>query len=92
MKVPPHNIEAEQSVLGAMLVSKDAISTATELITDSEMFYNAQHKAIFDGIVELFKEDLPVDLITLTNKLKDTNVLEKVGGRGYLAELIDNAI
>jgi replicative DNA helicase len=90
IKVPPNNIEAEQSVLGAMLVSKDAISTATELITDSDMFYNAQHKAIFDGIVELFKEDLPVDLITLTNKLKDTNVLEKVGGRGYLAELIDN--
>ncbi|SHE39308.1 replicative DNA helicase [Alkalibacter saccharofermentans DSM 14828] len=90
IKVPPNNIDAEQSVLGAMLVSKDAISTATELITDSDMFYNAQHKAIFDGIVELFKEDLPVDLITLTNKLKDTNVLEKVGGRGYLAELIDN--
>src|SRR5690554_2374215 len=89
-KVPPHNIEAEQSILGAMLISKDAIATATELISDSNMFYNAQHKAIFEGISDLFKEDLPVDIITLSSKLKDSNVLDKVGGRVYLAELVES--
>lgn len=89
-KVPPHNLEAEQSILGAMLISKDAIATATELISDSDMFYNAQHKAIFEGISELFREDLPVDMITLSSKLKDANVLDKVGGRLYLAELVES--
>jgi replicative DNA helicase len=89
-KVPPHNIEAEQSILGAMLISKDAIATATELISDPDMFYNAQHKAIFEGIVALFQENLPVDIITLSSKLKDTNVLDKVGGRVYLAELVES--
>ncbi|NTW71851.1 MAG: replicative DNA helicase [Eubacteriaceae bacterium] len=88
-KIPPHNFEAEQSVLGSMLLSKDAIASATELLPDGDMFYNAQHKAIYDGIISLFKEDLPVDLITLSNKLKDSNVLEKVGGISYLTELIE---
>lgn len=89
-KVPPNNIEAEQSILGAMLISKDAIATATELISDPDMFYNAQHKAIFEGISALFAENLPVDIITLSSKLKDTNVLDKVGGRVYLAELVES--
>lgn len=89
-KVPPHNIEAEQSILGAMLISKDAIATATELIRDPDMFYNAQHKAIFEGISALFMENLPVDIITLSSKLKDSNVLDKVGGRVYLAELVES--
>ncbi|HCX64010.1 MAG TPA: replicative DNA helicase [Eubacteriaceae bacterium] len=88
-KVPPHNLEAEQSVLGAMLLSNDAIATATEIIDDSNYFYNTQHKAIFDGIVQLFKKDAPVDLITLSNQLKDLQVFEKVGGAPYLAELVE---
>ena len=87
-KVPPYNIEAEQSVLGSMLLSKDAILTATEIIQDSKEFYNPQHQQIFSAIVELFKENKPVDLITLSSKLKDSNTLERVGGSSYLTELV----
>ncbi len=88
VKVPPYNIEAEQSVLGSMLLSKDAILTATEIIQDPKEFYNPQHQQIFSAIVELFKENKPVDLITLSDKLKDSNTLERVGGNSYLTELV----
>lgn len=87
-KVPPYNIEAEQSVLGSMLLSKDAILTATEIIQDPKEFYNPQHQQIFLAIVELFKENKPVDLITLSSQLKDSNTLERVGGSSYLTELV----
>ncbi|MFZ7133485.1 MAG: replicative DNA helicase [Eubacteriales bacterium] len=89
-KIPPYNLEAEQSVIGSMLLSKDAILSATEIISRSEMFYDPQHMAIFQGIVDLFKENKPVDLITLSNKLSDTNSLEKVGGVNYLTELVNS--
>lgn len=88
-KVPPYNIEAEQSVLGSMLLSKDAILSATEVISNSEMFYDPQHQAIYQSILDLFKENKPVDLITLSSKLSDKNSLEKVGGVNYLTDLIN---
>lgn len=88
-KVLPYNLEAEQSVIGSMLLSKDAILSATEIIEDSRAFYNPQHQEIFTAIVDLFKENKPVDLITLSNKLKDVNTLERVGGVSYLTDLID---
>lgn len=88
-KIPPFNIEAEQSIIGSMLLNKDAIATVTEIIRDAEEFYDPQHKSIFQAIVDLFKENKPVDLITLSSKLKDTNTFERVGGASYLTELIN---
>lgn len=87
-KIPPNNLEAEQSVLGAMLLDKEAISVATEFIS-GEDFYREAHKEIFEAVVELFDKGQPVDLITLTEKLKVRNTLEAVGGITYLTNLMN---
>jgi replicative DNA helicase len=80
-------MEAEQSVLGAMLLDKEAVSVATEFIS-GEDFYREAHKEIFEAIVELFDKGQPVDLITLPEKLKVRNTLEAVGGITYLTNLM----
>ena len=87
-RIPPNNIEAEQSVLGAMLLDKEAISTATEFIS-GEDFYREAHKEIFEPIVDIYNKGEPVDLITLTEKLKTRNTLEAVGGITFLTNLMD---
>ncbi|MDD3705205.1 MAG: replicative DNA helicase [Clostridiaceae bacterium] len=87
-RIPPNSIEAEQSVLGAMLLDKEAISAATEFIS-GEDFYREAHKEIFDAIVDIFNKGEPVDLITLTEKLKTRNTLEAVGGITFLTNLMD---
>lgn len=87
-KIPPNSLEAEQSVLGAMLLDKEAISVATEFIL-GEDFYREAHKEIFEAIVELFDKGQPVDLITLPEKLKVRNTLEAVGGITYLTNLMN---
>jgi replicative DNA helicase len=86
-RIPPNSMEAEQSVLGAMLLDKEAVSVSTEFIS-GEDFYREAHKEIFDAIVELFDRGQPVDLITLPEKLKVRNTLEAVGGITYLTNLM----
>lgn len=86
-KIPPNSMEAEQSVLGAMLLDKEAVSVATEFIS-GEDFYREAHKEIFDAIVDIFDKGQPVDLITLPEKLKVRNTLEAVGGVTYLTNLM----
>ena len=87
-RIPPNSVEAEQSVLGAMLLDKEAISTSTELI-DGEDFYREAHKEIFEAIVDIYNKGEPVDLITLTEKLKTRNTLDAVGGITFLTNLMD---
>lgn len=88
-RIPPHNIEAEQSVLGSMLLDKEAIASATEILK-GEDFYSQQHTEIFNAVVELYRLNMPVDLVTLSNKFKNTDVLEKVGGITYLTQLLNS--
>jgi len=87
-RIPPHSIEAEQSVLGAMLLDKEAISTASEVLKGDD-FYREVHKEIFEAIIDIYNENKPVDLITLTEKLKGRNTLEAVGGITYLTQLMN---
>lgn len=87
-RIPPNSLEAEQSVLGAMLLDKEAISAATEIIS-GEDFYREAHKEIFEAIVDIYDKGEPVDLITLTEKLKMRNTLDAVGGITYLTNLMD---
>lgn len=85
----PHNIEAEQSVLGAMFIDKTAIAKAAEAL-NSEDFYRDSHKIIFSGIRELYKKDISVDMVTLIENLKATGKLENLevsGGITYLTEV-----
>jgi replicative DNA helicase len=88
-KVPPQNIEAEQSILGSILLENSAINSALEILSKDD-FYNEAHRKIFNIIVELSEKNEPVDLITLSNALKDKAMLDSVGGTSYLASLVDN--
>lgn len=87
-KIPPQNLEAEQSVLGAMLLDKEAVINVAGWMK-AEHFYDQRHAIIFQNIVELFEEGLPIDIVTLTNKLKTKKELSKIGGRTYLTDLVN---
>ncbi|HBM82016.1 MAG: replicative DNA helicase [Clostridiales bacterium] len=86
LRVPPNNLEAEQSVLGSMLLDKNAISIVSEMLR-GEDFYKEAHRLIFDTIIELFDKDEPVDLVTIVDSLRAKNILETVGGMTYLSNL-----
>jgi replicative DNA helicase len=88
-KLPPQNIEAEQSVLGSILLENSAINRVLEVLSAGD-YYSEAHRKIFNVIVELSERNEPVDLITLSNALKDKNILDSVGGTTYLASLVDN--
>lgn len=85
-KVPPQNLEAEQSVLGSILLKENAFGNVIEILTADD-FYSPAHKSIFKAMVALFEKNEPHDLITLTNYLKDDNCLDDIGGAAYLANL-----
>jgi replicative DNA helicase len=88
-KIPPQNIEAEQSILGGILLENSAINSALEILSKND-FYSEAHRRIFSVIVELSERNEPVDIITLSNALKDKNMLDSVGGSAYIASLVDN--
>ena len=85
-RVPPQNIEAEDSVLGSMLIEKEAVMTALELLTPED-FYREQNRVIFRRMAEMAEVPEAVDLVTLADKLRSTGELEKVGGMAELARL-----
>ena len=86
-RVPPHSIEAEQSVVGAMLMDRDAITTASEIICGDD-FYQTAYGVIFDAVVELFNEGKPVDLITLQNRLKEKDVPEEISSLEFVRDML----
>ncbi|MDD5711744.1 MAG: replicative DNA helicase [Smithellaceae bacterium] len=88
-RVPPQNLEAEQSVLGAILLDNQAISSVIEIL-DGRDFYSEAHRKIFTAVTELYDRNEPCDFITLNNILKDKKHLDNVGGATYLASLVDN--
>jgi len=89
-KVIPQNIEAEQSVLGAILLENEALPQAIEILPDETPFYKPSHKKIYLAILSLFEKNEPIDLITLSNELKQKDQLEDVGGLDYLSALVDS--
>ncbi len=87
-KVPPHNLEAEESVLGAVMLSADAANVALEKL-QAEDFYKPANQIIFEAIVGLFDHNQPIDAVTVSDALRRTNQLDRVGGVGYLTGLLD---
>ena len=85
-RVPPQNIEAEQAVLGAMLIDKEAIAKASEILTSSD-FYREAHRVIFNAMLELYNKNEAVDMVTVTEILKRDNKLEDIGGLAYITSL-----
>ena len=87
-KLPPQNIEAEQSILGGILIENRAINKVMEILTDDD-FYRDAHRKIYNAIINLSERDEPADLITLTNELRKMDQLDSIGGASYVASLID---
>lgn len=86
-RVLPHSIEAEQSVVGSMIMDREAILVASEIIT-SEDFYQHQYGVLFEAMVELFTEDKPVDLVTLQNRLKEKDVPPEISSLEFVRDLV----
>ncbi len=89
-KLPPQSLEAERSVLGAMLLEKETIPKVVQIITSSSDFYSETHRLIYEGIISLFDKNKPVDLVTLREEFRKRSKLEDVGGTAYLAELVNS--
>ena len=85
-RVPPQNIDAEKSVLGSILLDRDALIEVSGWLLPTH-FYDERHIAIYQTILELFESGLPIDLVTVSDRLKKKKILSKIGGRAYLAEL-----
>ena len=87
MRVPPHNLEAEESLLGAMLLSRDAISAATEARVEAADFYKPAHTHIFEAVMSLYGQGEPVDPVTVSDELRRAELLDDLGGRQALLRL-----
>lgn len=85
-KIPPQNMDAEKSLLGAILIDEEVLPDVVETVKAVD-FYDKRHELIFDGMMLLYEQHKPVDLLTLTDVLKKKKSLDKVGGSSYLAEL-----
>lgn len=85
-KVPPHDLEAEQAIIGSMLTDKDAVISAIEVLREED-FYREDNKAIYSAILNLYNRAEPIDIITVKAELESMGKFEKVGGLEYLAEL-----
>ncbi|MEA3366923.1 MAG: replicative DNA helicase [Planctomycetota bacterium] len=88
-KVPPHSLEAEMSVLGAMMLSPDAIGLCIQYL-DADVFYRAEHRALFRCLVDLYDRNEPVDLVSMKEALTQRGELEDTGGEDYLVTLADS--
>ena len=88
LHIPPQAIEAENAVIASMLLSREAVSTAVELLDDT-CFYKDAHKHIFLSALALFEKNQPIDILTISNELEKRGLLEAVGGHYYLTELVE---
>ncbi len=89
VRLPPQNIEAEMSVLGSLMLDKDAIIKIADLVRPED-FYKDAHRLIYEMMLELFEEREPIDVLSLSNKLEEKKEIEKVGGASYLTELVNS--
>jgi replicative DNA helicase len=88
-KLPPQSIEAERSLLGCLLLDKDAIFKVADFLSPDD-FYRGIHQTIYSVCLELFQKGEPIDLLSVSNRLAEKNLLEEIGGRAYLTELINS--
>ncbi len=89
VKLPPQDIDAEQSVLGALLINQDAVIKVADFIAPAD-FYKSSHQLIYETVLELFERREPIDILSVTSRLKEKGNLQKSGGTSYLTELINS--
>ncbi len=88
-KLPPQNIEAEQSLLGSLLIDKDAIVRISEILSSKDFYRTDQHSPIYEAIQTLFERREPIDTVTITDELKKKNMYDRIGGSAYLTTLVN---
>lgn len=88
-RIPPQNIEAEQSVLGSLMLDKDAVMKVVDFLQAKD-FYRDTHQTIYKAMISLFEHHEPIDILSVTTKLKETGKLKGTGGEAYLAELVNS--
>ena len=86
MRIPPHSVEAEQSVLGSILLDKEAMISVSETLVPED-FYKEAHKVIYESMLKLYNSQSEIDLITLTDELRDQGYLDDIGGIAYITSL-----
>jgi replicative DNA helicase len=89
LKVPPHSLDAEQSVLGGLMLDNDAWFNVAEVVLSTD-FYRGQHQIIFEAMTDLSADDQPLDAVTVSERLQSKGLLDKAGGIAYLAELTES--
>jgi replicative DNA helicase len=89
LKVPPHNVEAEQAILGSILMNNEVMHVLLDILKPAD-FYREAHGDLFEGMIALYNGGEPIDLITLSQVLRKNNLLERVGGTDYLASLVES--
>ena len=88
VKVPPHNMDAEQAILAGILINNDAMNQVMDILSPED-FYREANAHLFEGMIDLYNNNEPIDLVTLSQHLKEKNLLEEVGGNEYLASLVE---
>ena len=89
LKLPPQNVEAEESVLGSLLIDKNAVIKIADLLAATD-FYKPVHSKIYETIIGLFEKHEPIDILSVTSKLKEMDALKEIGGSSYLTKLIES--
>src|SRR3989344_3070888 len=87
VRIPPHSPEAEESVLGALLLDRDAIIAISEFLK-SDDFYDDRHREIYECALELYEDRIPIDVLTVSERLKKRKVLKKIGGVSFLSTFL----
>lgn len=88
LKLPPQNLEAEQSVLGSLMIDKNAIIQIADILSAQD-FYHPQNAKIFEAMLELYEKHQPIDILSVAAKLKEKQINKEVGGSSYLSKLVD---
>jgi replicative DNA helicase len=88
-RIPPHDLDAERAVIGAMLVSEAAVAAVAERL-DAEDFYSEVHRIIYAAMMRLYSRGDPIDQLTLTNELRSVNEFERIGGRPYVFQIVES--
>src|SRR3989338_2349991 len=88
-RVPPQNTEAEQSVLGSLMLDRDAIIKIADLLDPSDFYYQ-KHEIIFKAMLDLYQQKSSIDVLTLSNRLSELNYLETTGGTTYLTQIVNS--
>jgi replicative DNA helicase len=89
LRIPPHHLESEQAVLGALMLRPAAIHEITDMLT-AEMFYAKKHSAIYKTILDLSMKGEPIDVLSIAAKMKERKTITDIGGASYLNELMSN--